>query len=158
MGRYITKGKFYPFSRLYRIWLNMRNRCNNSRDHHYNRYGGRGIKICKEWDDFEKFENWAIDHGYNENLSLDRINNDDGYYPGNCRWVNATVQANNRRSSVYYTFNGETHTLAEWARIKGISYKNLTNRIYRGVSFETALNTPIDYRKSNKKNQSFDGG
>lgn len=138
MGRYLTLEPI-KYTRLYTIWLNMRTRCNNPKCEYYNRYGGRGIKVCKEWDTYENFEEWANDNGYSSVLTLDRIDNNKGYSPNNCRWVTRKEQANNRKSSVFVTFKGESHTLAEWADIAGINYKRMMNRVYRGYPFELCL-------------------
>lgn len=84
-------------TRLYTIWKNMRQRCNNPKNNAYNKYGGRGIKICKEWQDsFNSFQEWAQANGYADNLSLDRTNNDKGYSPENCAWVDNTTQNRNQ--------------------------------------------------------------
>lgn len=88
--------------RLYGVWSAMRHRCNNQNHKHYKHYGGRGIKVCAEWDNYEKFRAWAIESGYNEKAkshqcTLDRINNDGNYEPSNCRWADPITQAHNTR-------------------------------------------------------------
>lgn len=108
-------------TRIYRIYNNMKQRCNNPNSHKYPRYGGRGISICPEWNCREglaAFGEWALKNGYADNLTLDRIDNDGDYTPQNCRWVDLKKQSNNRSDNDYITFNGETHTLSEWAEIK----------------------------------------
>lgn len=116
-------------TRLYSIWGNMCNRCSNPNNPAWNNYGGRGIKVCKEWLKYECFRDWAYANGYNNDLTLDRINNDDGYTPSNCRWVDDYIQANNKRNNHLITYNGVTKTIAEWALYFEIPYKTLHHRI-----------------------------
>ena len=119
-------------TRLYSIWTDMKTRCYNTKRAKYARYGGRGIKVCAEWlNNFQVFHDWAMANGYSDNLTIDRINNDGDYSPENCRWTDTVTQSNNRRCNIMVTRNGETHTLAEWARIKELPYKTLLMRYRR---------------------------
>ena len=131
-------------TRLYRIWTNMRDRCNNANTPAYSDYGGRGICISDEWNDFEHFRAWALAHGYGDTLTIDRIDVNGNYCPENCRWVTQMDQCNNKRSNRLLTHNGETLTIAEWARRLNVNYFSLHDRITRlGWSAEKALTTPI---------------
>lgn len=100
-------------TRLYRIWSGMKQRCYNSKDKKYHRYGGRGIKVFDQWMDFMSFYNWAMKNGYQSVLTLDREENDGDYMPNNCRWVTMEVQSNNTSRNVRAIVNGEQLTLAE---------------------------------------------
>ena len=126
----------------------MKNRCNNQNCERYEDYGGRGIQVCDEWkDDFKSFYDWAMNNGYEEHLTIDRINNNGNYEPGNCRWVTNIVQANNSRHNHCVTYKGETHSLSEWSRILNLPFHLLSNRINSyGWSVERAFETP----KSNR--------
>jgi len=135
------------YTRLYRIWLNMRRRCNNRRDQDYPYYGGRGIKVCKEWDNYAAFHDWAMKNGYADHLTLERINNNGDYCPENCRWATRKEQARNTRQNHFITFNGKTMTIAEWAEYLGVSSTVLRTRLYRGWSIERALTRPVNNSK-----------
>lgn len=132
-------------SRLYEVWLNIKRRCYSEKCNCYKNYGGRGIKVCPEWHDFTIFKEWAITHGYAEDAefmqcTLDRIDVNGDYCPENCRWVNALQQGNNKRNNRWITFEGETHTVSQWARIKNINYTTLFSRLfYHGWSIKEAL-------------------
>lgn len=116
---------------IYTIWKAMRSRCRNNPGKQNHRYGGRGIKVCPEWEDFDNFYYWAINTGYAPGLSIDRIDNDGNYCPENCRWADGITQANNRSTCRYITYNGVTHTVAEWARLFGVHRETLQHRINR---------------------------
>lgn len=131
-------------TRLYRIWANMKNRCNNPKSTFYDRYGGRGITICDEWlHDFQAFHDWAMSHGYSDELSIDRIDNDKGYFPENCRWANMKNQATNRSNSHIVIIDGVSKTLMEWSELYAVNYKTVRDRIKRGWTEERALKTPV---------------
>lgn len=124
-------------TRLYAIWISMRQRCNNPNHHSYHNYGGRGIKICPEWDDYEIFREWAIRAGYKEDAerglyTLDRIDVNQGYQPNNCRFATMREQAENRRDSIWVEHDGEIHPLTVWSEILDIEYTTLWSRYRRG--------------------------
>lgn len=127
-------------TRLYTIWKNMKSRCIYKMHDDYDLYGGRGITVCDEWmRDFSEFEQWSLNNGYSDNLSLDRIDVNGNYDPSNCRWVTQKTQCNNTRRNINIEFNGVTHTMKEWSEILGINYGTLQSRIARGWSYEKAL-------------------
>lgn len=133
------------YTRLYRIWVHMKERCFQQNCSAYKDYGARGISICKDWLEFENFKRWANENGYSERLTIDRINNDGNYEPSNCRWVDWYVQANNKRNNVVISAFGESHTVSEWSRIKNINFGTLYSRLYRNkMSIEEALTKGVD--------------
>lgn len=123
------QGLRVKYPKLYRVWSHMKSRCENPKDKSYKGYGARGIAVCKEWQTLRNFIEWALNNGYKENLTLDRINNDGNYEPCNCRFTDVKTQSNNRRSNRYETYNGETHTVAEWADILKVPYHKITYRL-----------------------------
>lgn len=142
-GLHTTHGK--SNTREYRRWLHMKQRCCNSNNKDYSYYGGRGIKLCKEW---ETYEGFLKDMGipptdYHE---IDRIDNDGNYCKENCRWVGKKTQAQNKRNSVLLTLKGRTKCVSEWARILGIPVNTLRSRVRAGMSDEEALETLVQNR------------
>ena len=114
----------------------MKRRCYNTEDKFYKDYGARGITVCKEWMDkkngHKNFQKWAIETGWKEGYSIDRIDVNGNYEPSNCRWANPVQQANNRRNNFYVTINGITKTSTEWAKQIGISQRAFVGRIENG--------------------------
>lgn len=143
-----THGKSH--TRLYGIWGSMLKRCRNPNDYHYASYGARGIVVCREWEQYEAFEQWAMANGYKEGLSIDRIDVYGNYCPENCRWTTNFVQQNNRRVTFYITYKDEKLPLSEWSLRTGISRETLRYRILQGWDTEKALFTPVDEKKSPK--------
>ena len=124
----------HGFSRtkLEKAYVHMIERCYKSNNQSFRSYGGRGITVCEEWKtDNKNFFKWAIENGYKEGLTLDRINPNGNYCPDNCRWATNKVQQNNRRNNVYVEINGVKHTVAEWSEIYGISRYAVYTRIKR---------------------------
>lgn len=131
-------------TRLYRIWGNMKNRCGNPNYTESQYYGGKGITVCKEWQsDFEAFRDWALNNGYSDSLSIDRIDGNKGYFPDNCRWVDCKTQSRNRRSCIYIEYNGEKKDLTEWCEILNLPAATIRRRVYRGWDKVRALTEPI---------------
>lgn len=131
-------------TRLYRIWANMITRATNPKYIEADRYSGRGITVCDEWRNSSNvFFEWALNHGYSDDLSLDRIDNSKGYYPENCRFTDFKTQCRNRDSNLIIEFHGEKKPLIEWSEILGIDYKKLHNRIKKHKwDIERAFTTP----------------
>lgn len=127
-------------TRLYKIWAAIKGRCFNKNNCSYKNYGARGITICDEWlNDYPAFEKWANENGYNDALTIDRIDVNGNYCPNNCRWATKREQQNNRRDCRYITYKGETKTMAEWARALHISYNRIEGRLSRGWPIEKAF-------------------
>lgn len=143
----LSRGANGKHSPLYKIWIQMRQRCYNPKNKSYKDYGGRGITICEEWDNYEAFHNWAIANGYKRGLTIERINNNDSYSPSNCKWVPQSMQLKNIRNNRYITFNGITKTLADWGRITGINPRTISSRIDNGWPIEKALTEPVRREK-----------
>lgn len=126
-------------TRLYRIWSGIITRCNNKNNKHY---GAKGIEVCEEWKDYVEFKKWAESNGYSDNLTIDRKDNDKGYFPDNCRWVTMKEQQRNRTNNHIIEYNNEFHTISEWAEIFDINVDVLIYRINNGWDISTALTKP----------------
>ena len=130
---------------LHKLHTGILTRCYNPNSKLYKNYGGRGIMMCDEWRyNLQAFVEWAKTSGYKKGLSIDRIDNEKGYSPDNCRWSTVVEQNNNRRSNHFFTMNGETKTITQWARVYGINKDRVFCRIDIGWDIEKAIITPID--------------
>lgn len=131
-------------TRLFHIWQTMKQRCNCKTNVNYCDYGQRGISVCEEWEqDFMCFYNWSMENGYSDNLTIDRIDFNGNYESSNCRWVDLTAQANNKRNNRMLEFQGIRYTLAEASRAFNINYSALQYRLSHGWDVEKALLTKV---------------
>lgn len=139
------------YTRLNGIYRKMKERCYWVNNPCYENYGGRGITVCDEWlgkDGFKNFAEWSLSNGYSDTLTIDRRNNDKGYSPDNCRWVDYKMQGRNTRRNHLMTLNGETKTMIEWSEITGISYSVILQRVNKlGWSDEKTLTTEVKHGK-----------
>lgn len=126
-------------TRLHRTWCSMKRRCYNPNAAYYNLYGGRGIKVCNEWQEYLNFKEWALNNGYTDNLTIDRIDSNGNYEPDNCRWVDWKVQQNNRRNNKYF----EGKSFEEISKETGIKIKTLYERNRRGLELVKPIKEPI---------------
>lgn len=143
----VHRDEYPKIERLSRIWRKMRNRCLNPNNSSFKDYGGRGIEICSEWDNFYEFQEWALNSGYSKELTLDRINVNGNYDPENCRWVSLKRQERNKRNTIYLTLHGIKKPMADWSDEIGISWRTLHSRYVRGWSDEQILTTPVQKHK-----------
>ena len=160
-------------TRLNNIFDNMKRRCYNPKNTNYDCYGGRGIKVCDEWNNREQvrfkkgscskgwlaFKKWALENGYQDNLTIDRIDPNGNYEPSNCRWVTMKVQSNNLRNNIRLTYKGRTQTIHQWCEELNLNYDCIVNRIKNmgwtvEKAFETRENLHYRYLTHNGKTQS----
>lgn len=139
-------------TRLYQIWLDMKQRCYNPKQKVYKWYGAKGIKICDEWlDSYTTFEKWCLENGYSETLTIDRINSKGNYEPNNCRWVDTKTQARNKKSTILITHNGKTQCLKDWCIELNKNYPTIVNRIHNGWQPKAALLVPKNIRRGGEQ-------
>jgi len=129
-------------TRLYGIWMRMKQRCLDVACSDYKNYGGRGIKICDEWLGYKNFHDWAISHGYKKNLTIERCNNAGDYEPDNCEWITAEKQARNKRTNRFITYKGKKKILSEWCKILKMDHSLLRYRL-KHWDIERSFNQPI---------------
>ena len=138
---FVTHGE--TGSPLWKLWNNVRNRCNNPNNHKYANYGERGIKVCSEWEtNYTAFRDWCMANGYTKGLTIERIDVNGDYSPSNCIFATQKTQQNNRTNNHQITYKGVTKTLAQWAEHLGMRYSMLEHRINRGWSVEDAFTIP----------------
>ena len=138
-------------TRLYSVWASMHRRCNNKQDANYKYYGGKGICVCRRWDDIYNF---LADMGHPpEGMSIGRIDSNDNYSPDNCRWETQEQQNENTSRNKFISYNGQTKILKEWAKEYNIAPRRLSERLRRGWPIEKSLNTPCPqgYEQGRKK-------
>ena len=140
-------------NRLYRIYKSMKQRCYNSNASNYKTYGGKGVRVCNEWlNDYDAFCTWALSHGYDDSLSIDRIDTNGNYSPENCRWADVFTQMRNTTRNKYMTIKNETKTVSEWCEIYGINLHTYYGRLREKWDPIDALITP----SKGKRNLDFE--
>lgn len=137
----------YNIKRLGKIWYDMQNRCYNEKCKAFKNYGKKGITVCKDWrDSYLLFENWALQNGYEETLTIDRIDVTKGYSPINCRWVSKQDQCNNKSINIFIEHNGEIKTISQWAKTMNMSVPAFWARVNSPFATEERI-----FRKENNK-------
>ena len=140
-------------TRLYNIWIHIKHRTSGKANEKRTKkwYTDKNIKMCEEWSDFRNFRDWANANGYDDSLTIDRIDGNKGYSPENCRWVDWKTQTRNKSNNINITRNGETKCLKDWCTELGLKYRSIFQRIARGWDKEKALTTPKIVGRPKKK-------
>lgn len=123
-------------TRLYKIWVDMKRRCNNSNIARNKSYYNKGIKYCDEWENFSNFKEWSLKNNYQDNLTIERIDNYKNYEPNNCKWIPLSEQSKNRTTNHFLTYKNETHTLTDWSKIFNCKRSYIYSKLKKGMSFE----------------------
>lgn len=154
--RSITRKHGMTKTRLFYIWSSMIQRCSNPNNRSYPNYGGRGIKVCEDWtNSFESFSSWAAQSGYDDSLTLDRIDNNLGYFPENCRWASFKAQQNNRRDNIVVEIMGQSKTLSQWGELYGVKSGTIWWRYKagkRGLELIAPVKKPETEDEINERN------
>lgn len=135
-------------TKLHMIWCTMLQRCNNVKSQRYKYYGARGIEVCQKWTKYVQFKNWAISHGYEEGLTLERKNNNGNYCPKNCTWIPRSEQPKNARSNILITYKGKTKIASQWAKELNIHGETLRRRIRNGMTGKEAIEITLRNRNA----------
>lgn len=130
-------------TKLYNVWAGMLQRVRDTNRPDAKYYSLKGVKVFKEWEDYIVFKQWALQNGYKDGLTIDRINTDGDYTPDNCRFITIADQQNNKSNNRYITCRGVTHTITEWTRITGLSWSVIDRRLKKGYTPEEALDSRI---------------
>lgn len=118
-------------TKLHFVWNTMKARCKTKSVRNYNNYGGRGISVCKEWEDYINFRNWSINNGYEDGLTIERIDVNGNYCPQNCTWATRKEQARNKRNNLLHEIDGVTKPLIEWCEILNKNYEKARHRVQK---------------------------
>lgn len=137
------------YKRLYHIYNGMKARCYNKNEVAYPNYGGRGIRMCDEWLDsqcgFERFVDWALDNGYSDDLTIERVDVNQNYCPSNCTWITKDEQARNKRRTIWVDYKGRHVQLSVLCAERGMNYDSVHNRMFRfGWDVERSIDTPLE--------------
>jgi hypothetical protein len=138
-------------SRIYSIWEGVKGRCLNPNSPVYSYYGGRGIGFYEEWKEFIPFYEWSLHSGYDDSLTLDRIDTNGNYCPDNCRWATKIEQSRNQRKTIFIAHNGEMKPLTEWCELLGLKPSTVHERIRKGFPEELLLLPPWELKKPQYK-------
>jgi hypothetical protein len=131
----------------------MKTRCYNQNFYLYSFYGGKGVRVCKEWEhSFENFYEWAMDNGYLDSLTLDRIDNNGWYSPGNCRWASRQEQTRNTSRNILITYKGKTQCLTDWANEYGMPKETIRRRLIKGKPLDCVFDKG-DWRRNNGRHR-----
>ena len=126
----------------------MKGRCSNPNNRSYIHYGGKGIKVCEDWQKFEGFMHWAMNNGYDDSLTIERIDINKGYFPENCKWIPPAAQYRNRSDSLFVCYDGEIMILKDFAKKYGLYYNDLRYKFHKGYSAEQMFFKPHHKRTS----------
>lgn len=147
-------GKATLNKRLHNCWCDMRSRCYNVNNKAYEHYGGRGIIVCDDWkEDYQAFYNWSMNNGYNDMLTLDRIDVNKNYSPNNCRWANWETQRNNKRTTIKITINNITKSLKQWCRYLNLNYSMVYARYRKGINITEFLRRLYESKVNGRANK-----